>query len=309
MASLTQNLILAEYAVKYVEAIMSKGPGPANRPESVVHRVLRDPDMPPVPKPLPGSEDATSWSGLKAWMSERMYGSPQEQWARNLQERQANKTKEIEKAVNVQRDLIKTSISNKADLDTEQKAILVGATVELSGLGNCGEQSRVAFKYLVTKGAPGLAIVNWGKISRLSNQENALSGNHTFVVIGMDPNVPNVTEASLVFPPKWGENAVVCDPWYHDWLKVTSVNDWQSRMKRILGETRNIAPDQPWLNRDVAHQRGKATEKEYAKSMADNWRFERQAFLPHGKPDLVKLACESGNQLRTLRQMGTANWR
>lgn len=311
MANLTQNLILAEYAVQYVETIMSKGLGPANRPESIVHRVLRnpDPDMPPLPKTLQGDESAISWSGLKSWMSERVYGSPREQWAKSLKEQLANKTQEIEKAVNVQRDRFKTTISNRADLDAEQKAILVGATVELSGLGNCGEQSRVAFKYLVTKGAPGLAIVNWGKISRLSDQEKAPTGNHTFVVIGMDPNVPNVTEASLVFPPKWGENAVVCDPWYHDWFKVGSVNDWQSRMKRILGETRNIAPDQPWLNRNVAHQQGKATEKLYAQTVTDNWQFAREAFLPHGTPELVKLACESGNKLRTLRQMGTVNWR
>ncbi|WP_160110140.1 hypothetical protein [Caballeronia choica] len=40
--------------------------------------------------------------------------------------------------------------------DPARNAILIGSKVEQSGIGNCGEQSYVAFKYLVTQGAPGL---------------------------------------------------------------------------------------------------------------------------------------------------------
>lgn len=301
MTNLTQNLILAEYAVKYVAAIMSKGLGPFNRPESVVHRVL--PKMPPVPKPSQGNEDDNLANRLMVGLSEFVVGSPKQQWAKTLTDARLDKKREIEKARNWQNENDLQPVFKVKNLDEAEKAILVGSMVEMSGLGNCGEQSYVAFKYLVTKGAPGLAIVDWGE--RSNHVANQKTGNHMFVVIGMDTDVPKVTRASLVFPPNWGENAVVCDPWYHDWFKVTSVKDWQSRMKRILGETTGIAPNDSRLNLKSARDEGKT--KEYAKAVTENWNFNRVVFLPHGKPGLVKLACTTGNELRTLRQMGPAN--
>ena len=44
--------------------------------------------------------------------------------------------------------------------DPARNAILIGSKVEQSGIGNCGEQSYVAFKYLMTQGAPGLLWTN-----------------------------------------------------------------------------------------------------------------------------------------------------
>jgi hypothetical protein len=312
MNNVTQNLILAEYAVSYVETIMSKGPGAFNRPDSVAHRVL--PGM-PYPRPKQGPQPRPE-QGLFASLGSYLFDSQwvadqkakleaQKQWPAELNAALSAKKKQIEQ----ERDDQKVRLLKVAEQSSDPavNAICVGSLVELSGLGNCGEQSYVAFKYLVTKGAPGLAIVDWDEMARWKGEGKVPTGNHTFVVIGMDPTVPEVTEGSLMIPPAWGENAVVCDPWYHEWFKVESLEDWQRRMKRILGETRNIAPDQPWLNKTVAASQGMTAP--YAKTVMQNWKFKRLVYLAHRNPDLVMLACGIGNELRELRNMRASHYR
>jgi hypothetical protein len=316
MNNVTQNVILAEYAVKYVETIMSKKPGAFNRPESVVHQVL--PGMPPYPpKPLQGP-DRPPEQGMFASLGSLLFDSPwvadqkaklagEKQWVTALNDGVSAKRKEIEGKRDEQKARMLKVIGQGGD--PAANAILVGSQVEQSGVGNCGEQSYVAFKYLVTKGAPGLAIVDWDEMARWKGKgdDKVPTGNHTFVVIGMDPTVPEVTEASLLIPPVWGENAVVCDPWYHEWFKVESLDDWQTRMKRILGETRNIRPDQPWLTKSIAETQGQTAA--YAKTVMQNWNFKRLVYLPHRNPQLVQLACSIGNELRELRDMRASNFR
>ncbi len=155
---------------------------------------------------------------------------------------------------------------------------MMAGLIQKTKLGNCGEQSAVAFKYLITRGAPGLAIVDWR------------GGNHTFVVIGMDPGVPDISKATLMIPPTWGKAAVVCDPWYHEWFSVESLDDWQSKMKRIVADT-SSAPRHK-IERDAAVASGDTTP--YAKTMVYKWEFARLAYLPHPVPDLTNLACTSG---------------
>jgi hypothetical protein len=62
--------------------------------------------------------------------------------------------------------------------------------------GNCGEQSAVAFVFLLDK---GVRPVEWFKFSDID---------HAFVVIG---RLENSKEND---PYDWGPNAVICDPWY-----------------------------------------------------------------------------------------------
>jgi hypothetical protein len=165
---------------------------------------------------------------------------------------------ELPKQIDAKREAVKKAREEqqRTDLDysglglsDEQRAIMVGAEVEKSGLGNCGEQARVAFKYLITKGAGGLAIVDWGKIE---GKENGASGNHTFVVIGMNVATPQVSLASLGTPPQWGPDAVVCDPWYQEWFAVCdpqNAHQWTAKMSRILSETQPVLKNSAWLNR------------------------------------------------------------
>lgn len=63
-----------------------------------------------------------------------------------------------------------------------------------TGAGNCNEQSIVAFMFLHDRGIRPLAWMH------LTNDK------HAFVVLGRTPK-------SGIDPAKWGDAAVVCDPW------------------------------------------------------------------------------------------------
>jgi hypothetical protein len=56
-----------------------------------------------------------------------------------------------------------------------------------------------------------------------------------FVVLGLTARPP--AEDSFIVgngaPPGWGMNAVVCDPWYHEWFGVA---DWKAKIPFILSE-------------------------------------------------------------------------
>lgn len=81
--------------------------------------------------------------------------------------------------------------------DLEDKVIEIVATVAKKyKMGNCGEQTAVAYTYLKNE-------KNLRKIDYLM----LVNGDHVFAVIGKDPLV-DVNDI-----PNWGKAAVVCEPW------------------------------------------------------------------------------------------------
>lgn len=73
-----------------------------------------------------------------------------------------------------------------------------------TGAGNCNEQSITAFIHLYDRGIRPLAWMH------LTN------GRHAFVVLGRTPK-------SGDDPSKWGDTAVVCDPWNNEAYALPAV--------------------------------------------------------------------------------------
>lgn len=99
------------------------------------------------------------------------------------------------------------------------------------GVGNCHEQAAIAFEYLRDTGREkghNLACVTYR--SQVKDEQ------HVFVVIGLEqrPDKLGFTYGQI---PDWGFNAVVCDPWAHEWFRVS--HDWKRKGQRIL---RSISP-------------------------------------------------------------------
>ena len=90
------------------------------------------------------------------------------------------------------------------------------------GMGNCGEQAAIAFRYLIkTK--------NLGHVGQF-----VIIGKkplHEIVVLGLTGSPPEMQHLNLEQYPSGWTNAVVCDPWYHDWFKVS--DDWSRRIGNI----------------------------------------------------------------------------
>lgn len=100
------------------------------------------------------------------------------------------------------------------------------------GVGNCNEQAAMAFDYLRTVGREtGLACIGFP------------DHDHVFVVLGLPQKPPD--EETYKFgqgpPASWGNDAVVCDPWYHEWFHVSS--DWKRKGERILSTTAPFVRD------------------------------------------------------------------
>ena len=80
-------------------------------------------------------------------------------------------------------------------LPIEERLRNVAALAEEKGCGNCGEQSAMAFVYLLDR---HILPLDWMGLE---------SGKHNYVVVGRtrhgEPGDPNT----------WGPEAVVCDPW------------------------------------------------------------------------------------------------
>ena len=95
-------------------------------------------------------------------------------------------------------------------------------TVEASGIGNCGEQASVAFKYLCDQ--------------KLSDKFclASLGHNHEFIIIGANGQQVNGMQYIGV-SPDWPVETVVCDPWYNEWFVVQT--DWTRKIRSILKET------------------------------------------------------------------------
>lgn len=67
--------------------------------------------------------------------------------------------------------------------------------IEKAGIGNCGEQTYLAYAYLVNRGVKNIDIV--------------VLDNHAFIVIDRNQSAQGYDEKKV---ETWGEDAVVCDP-------------------------------------------------------------------------------------------------
>jgi hypothetical protein len=102
------------------------------------------------------------------------------------------------------------------------QVLFVAEVTESKMIGNCGEQSSIACKFLYSE--PGIdRFVLAG-----------LGDNHEFVVIGASSEqVRGVWSVSS--PPGWPADAVICDPWYGHAFAVAS--DWHHHIPLILQKT------------------------------------------------------------------------
>jgi hypothetical protein len=82
--------------------------------------------------------------------------------------------------------------------------------------GNCGEQSALAFMYLLNKGVSPLDIMC------------VVGRDHNYVVIGRE----NEDEGEGFGPINWGANAVICDPWYGKFYRAGDMS-WQLGTKKL----------------------------------------------------------------------------
>jgi hypothetical protein len=92
---------------------------------------------------------------------------------------------------------IKDEISGSAATDVIGRFRQISDLTMRTKAGNCNEQSITAFVYLYDRGIRPLAWMH------LTN------GKHAFVVLGR-------TAKSGDDPSKWGDTAVVCDPWNNE---------------------------------------------------------------------------------------------
>jgi len=104
-------------------------------------------------------------------------------------------------------------------------------------MGNCMEQAAVAFDYLRTTGQQ--TKMAYLLFDDKDYNEGAIKVDHAIVVLCLDKEPPRIEEYVIGSSPpeSWGENAVVCDPWYHEWF--VAATDLTRRLDRILRSTTN----------------------------------------------------------------------
>ncbi|CAA0116075.1 Uncharacterised protein [BD1-7 clade bacterium] len=113
--------------------------------------------------------------------------------------------------------------------------VVRAAISQKMGVGNCAEQAAIAFEYLKGKGEKNIAIVSIADYD------------HHFVVMQLiqEPAKISFFQIDGFLPPSWGVNAIVCDPWYHEWFYVEK--DWHRKIKHILKRTSiRTAPEGSW---------------------------------------------------------------
>ena len=119
-----------------------------------------------------------------------------------------------------QRSAIAPRLAEAASV--HEKALMAADEVENSGIGNCGEQASVAYKYLFNRSDADLFVLA------------GLGRNHEFVIIGASADqVRGLHPISVA--PNWPADAVICDPWYHEWFAVAV--SWPGKIRQILAKT------------------------------------------------------------------------
>ncbi|MCK5818259.1 MAG: hypothetical protein KAH18_03190 [Psychromonas sp.] len=93
---------------------------------------------------------------------------------------------------------------------------------EKSKVGVCDENAAHAFKYLYLRGERGMALMNINNI-------------HLIVLLGLKKKPPNISPIWIGArcPDEWGEDAVVCDPWYQEWF--IAKEKWHMRIDCLMG--------------------------------------------------------------------------
>jgi len=184
-----QNLIVAEMAVDHVRQKMTKGA--SNKPIDLVHAQMRHKQ------------------GLKTRLG-ILGGIAAALTSPDL----------TEKSVTQQR---RTAPSRPATMSIRDRILADALRVEGTGIGNCGEQTAVGFRYLAVhkKFSDPFCYVN-------------LHRNHACLVLGARRSDVHGTFA-LASPPPWPAGAVICDPWFNEWFRVDL--DWTRKVRSILAVT------------------------------------------------------------------------
>lgn len=95
-------------------------------------------------------------------------------------------------------DQLRTNASSKAktsNADLINKYLIYADQAEKSGCGNCGEQSALAFAWLMRHRAVPVEIMK------------VTNGDHAFCVLNRD------SRTDPAHPDQWNEESVYCDPW------------------------------------------------------------------------------------------------
>ena len=89
---------------------------------------------------------------------------------------------------------------------------------EQSGCGNCGEQSAVAYQWLLRQGVAPVEYMNFKPPK-----------DHAFVVLGRQPG------SDVARPATWGPAAVVCDPWTNkSYLASQLHQEWPGGIPKLV---------------------------------------------------------------------------
>lgn len=182
-----QNLVIAERTVNYVAQKMTLGA--SNKPEDLAHATMK--------------RDAAF--AQKGRLARTFSSKPAPDLVRG--------------SVSAQRQ----NLPQEAGMSRNENILARAVYVEGTGIGNCGEQSAVGYRYLkeLTSYNDTFCLVNIGK-------------NHSFLLLGVSGQDAHGLHA-ISQAPNWPQSAVVCDPWYHEWFRVDQ--DWTRKIRSILGQT------------------------------------------------------------------------
>jgi hypothetical protein len=193
MALLNKNLVIAEAAVAYVDSKMTLGA--SNKPIDLAHARMR-------------------YEKLDFFQKLRRRFRPE------LTRQTVNKHRGPE--------VLKLKIPGLLS-----HVLADGDRAEKAGVGNCGEQAHLAFKYLYNRRDTDLfAVVSFGP-------------DHALIVMGVPPEKLRGVFSVKGVPPGWPKDAVICDPWYHEWF---TMDDWSRKVSQILKAT---APNQDHVTVEI----------------------------------------------------------
>lgn len=189
--SLKSNMLIAEAAVEYVAQKVHLGA--SNKPIDVLHAEM----------------NARRADSGRGWVARTVFPT-----APALTDKSTE---------NQRNSLAQSSPDSIKNGPIENRVLWNASQSEASGIGNCGEQASVAFKYLHEK------------TKNTTFSLCKLGHNHELVVIGVKDQLIGKYHYVDIVPADWPNDAVICDPWYHDWFSVKS--DWSRKIRSILRET------------------------------------------------------------------------
>lgn len=116
-----------------------------------------------------------------------------------------------------------------------------------NGCGNCGEQSAMAFVYLLNGET---RPIDWMCLEKGDHWFKFMEGDHAFVVVGRSA-FSNDDD-----PATWGPEAIVCDAWHEDIYPPNKLIPlWKHKPKLIYRVEGRIVPGQLPSNMTPDHFR------------------------------------------------------